>query len=288
MGGGGVDLPSSARPNGFRCSHKAAYTHYPRGLFLYFSASDTPQSWLDLAYLAFQMFPFNLPLLTGSIPWQLQLARFAAPAIVAYTAVAAGLAIFKDQVQLLRARRMAGHVIVCGLGAKGELLVANLCVAGRRVVVIEQNESRSSIGKARAEGAVVIVGDATDPGQLLDAGLYRATHLVAACGHDGTNAEVAVRARELMTAHGVRPLTCIAHVTDPHLAELLQRTEISGQRLDRFRLEFFNVFELGARSLLTQHSPFSEIGPGNQASSHVLIVGLGHLGSAVAAEAARR
>jgi hypothetical protein len=29
----GLELPSSARPNGFRCTHKAAYTHYPQGVF---------------------------------------------------------------------------------------------------------------------------------------------------------------------------------------------------------------------------------------------------------------
>ena len=47
-----------------------------------------------------------------------------------------------------------------------------------------------------------------------------------------------------------------AEVEFHDLTELLEETEIRGQRQDAFRLEFFNIFDQGARSPLNSRAPF--------------------------------
>jgi len=66
------------------------------------------------------------------------------------------------------------HTIICGLGQKGLLLARRLRERGERVVVIERNEENDLIRAARDVGAVVMLGDATEPYMLNRAGISHA------------------------------------------------------------------------------------------------------------------
>ena len=86
--------------------------------------------------------------------------------------------------------RMSGHVVVCGWGRVGREVARFLANSGRRVVIVDRNPER-------LEGIPYpfVVGDVTDDATLADAGIERASTLVAALDTDADNlfATVAIR-----------------------------------------------------------------------------------------------
>lgn len=193
-----------------------------------------------------------------------------------------------DQLQSLRMRGIRQHVVICGLGDKGLLLTKAFRAQGQPVVVIESQETNDNRGLADALGAIVLLGDATHPEMLTRARVQDARTLIAVCGDDGANAEVAAHARELVAGRRDSPLTCSVHIVDAELWYLLRRWEIEAD--NAFRLEFFNVFDIGARALLSAHPPFPETKPGAPPPAitpHLLVVGANKLGQNVTIHAAR-
>ena len=185
------------------------------------------------------------------------------------TATLAASMIRGHQLDALRVRRMRGHVVIAGLGAPGLLLAQAFRRTGHGVVVIEKDENNPRAAACRDSGAALLDGDATRTETLHRAGVQYATHLVVLCGDDGTNVEVAARARALRTA-AVRPLSCSAEIADADLWYALRSSEMGAR--DGFRLEFFNAADLAARALLAAHSPFT-----NTTEPDILLIGAGAL-----------
>jgi hypothetical protein len=246
------------------------------------SGGPTPTFW-DLAYRTAQLFTLESGSIAGgeNVPTSLQVARFLAPAVTAGAVVRAVVALFEEQAQMLRLRTMRRHVVVCGLGRKGAALSRSLREHGHRVVVVEQDAENDRVLTARWSGVPVLIGDSTDPRILRRAGVTRAAFLVALCGSSSVNAQV------VTVAHGINRgrkigLMCMAHVVEPELARLLQ-TRFPAARGPQVRLEFFDLYERAARVLLQRHLPFG----GDGSTPHLLVVGLGRLGSRLVVEAAR-
>ena len=254
------------------------------GFAQYFSALGETRSPWDLFYLTLQLFTLESGSVSGPKGWVLELARLLAPAVAAYTAVQALAKIFYEQLQLVRVRFIRDHVVICGLGRKGYLLAQGFRRLGDRVVVIEQDEDNDLIQQCREQGATVLIGNATNQTLLRKAGVHKARHLISVCGDDGANAEVAVRTRELVGDRQGQALMCILHIVDPQLCDLLREREIEMGKVDAFRLEFFNIFDSGARALLKEYPAFSET-QGRRA--HLLVIGLGRMGESLVVHAAR-
>jgi voltage-gated potassium channel len=92
-------------------------------------------------------------------------------------------------------RRIAGlhgHVVVCGWGRVGKAIARQVAMAGKPVVVVDHDADR-------LEGIdhLYVVGDATDDAVLLEAGLERATALIAAIDTDAENLYVTLSGRSL-------------------------------------------------------------------------------------------
>jgi voltage-gated potassium channel Kch len=201
------------------------------------------------------------------------------------TAAIAAYFVNNDQLQLLRIRNIKNHVVVCGLGQKGFLLVKAFRDRGDAVLVVDQNPSNDLIQPCKELGAFVLIGDATEPEMLAKARVPEAKYLIAVTGEDGSNAEIAAHARALLRSRSRRPLTCVAHIVDTELWFLLRKWEVSSA--GAFRLQFFNVYDLGARAMLTIFPPFerADLGPGQ--TPHLLVAGGGRLGLSVVVHAAR-
>jgi voltage-gated potassium channel Kch len=189
-----------------------------------------------------------------------------------FTAAIAAYLIKFDRLDALRVRMLRDHVVICGLGEAGALLTQAFRRDGYAVLALEKAEDNPRVAAARDAGAAVLIGDATRPEILARARLDRARHLVVVAGSDATNVEIAAQARTLPRTTG-RILPASAHIDDPDLWYALRSWDIGAR--DRFRLEFFNLTELGARALLARFSPFSS---GDlQRTPHVLIVGVNAL-----------
>ncbi len=255
------------------------------GFSRFFTALGESRSAWDVFYLTLQLFVLESGSVSGPVTWELQVARFLAPTVAAYTAVKALAAIFGERFERFWLRFYRDHVVICGLGRKGLLLARSLRMRGDDVVIIEDDAENDRIEAARVHGAVVLVGDSRDTQLLAKAGVQKASHLVAVSGDDGVNAEVAVQARSLVAGTGSASLSCLVHVVDPQLCTMLRMQEIGRRKEATFRLDFFNVFESGARTLLGEH-PVAKEGD-KTFGGHVVVVGLGQFGENLVTHAAR-
>ena len=258
------------------------------GFSKYFLALGQRRPFANLAYLAIQLFVLESGSVPGPVPWELDLARFLAPLVAGFAAVKGLALIFREQLRMLRLRFSAKHTVVCGLGKTGLQLVRQFRGRNDRVVVIEKDGQNGYLDQARDLGAFVLIGDAADPDVLRRARSPQAARLVSVCGSDAVNAEVASQARRLVSANRNTILTCGVHIIDPRLCSLMAGREIETGPGDAFRLEFFNIFEVGARSWLNEYPPFGGEGDGELSRPHLLVVGVGGLGESLIVHAARR
>jgi voltage-gated potassium channel len=91
---------------------------------------------------------------------------------------------------------LQGHTIVCGGGSTGYHVAGELLKCGRRVVVVDVDPK--PLERCRALGDVLTVeGDATEDRNLRDAGIERASGLVAALHSDKDNLFVVMSAQIL-------------------------------------------------------------------------------------------
>ena len=253
------------------------------GFAKYAAATGAALSPPDILYLTLQLATLESGAVSGPVSWELEVARWLVPTVTAYTALLAAAVLFRKQLQMIRLWFMRGHVIICGLGAKGHLLAQSFRDRGYGVVAIEQDPENQRIPLCRERGIVVLTGDAAEPALLRKAAVQRASHLVSVCGEDGTNAEVAMAARPLAAARKRGALTCSIHLLDPNLWELLREQELGAEAVPTFRLEMFNVFERGARILLREHPATAK----QDGADHFLVIGLGRLGQSLVVHAAR-
>ena len=105
---------------------------------------------------------------------------------------------------------LQGHVIICGFGRIGRILVRELSQAGKAVVVVDTVAARCA--DALEAGALVLEGDATLDSTLRLAGIDRALALATVLPNDALNVFITLTARSLNTgirliARGEDPLT---------------------------------------------------------------------------------
>jgi voltage-gated potassium channel len=103
---------------------------------------------------------------------------------------------FSDQLWRRRLERhiggLQGHVIVCGWGRVGRTIAGHLTGAGQAIVVIDRDPARLAGIEHPA-----VQGDATDDAILREAGIERASALIAALNTDADNLFVTLSGRSL-------------------------------------------------------------------------------------------
>jgi hypothetical protein len=251
----------------------------------YLIATGQAGAFWDVCYNTLKLFNLTFVTLPVQLNVELQIARFLAPAIGLYTAAQGLVSLFPDQVQILKMRFMKNHTVICGLGLKGLLLSDNYKAIGERVLVIESDAKNTMIEHSKDQGVIVLIGNATDPQLLEKARVKHAKSVIAVCGNDGTNAEIALNVSQLVQRRERRALSCLVHIFDLQLWNLLKEYEILMGKLDTFRLSFFNIYESGARVLLYDYPPFK--GDGQASNPHIVIVGIGRMGESLVLNAAR-
>ena len=238
----------------------------------------------DRIYLTLQLFIGQSGYLATPIPWELEVARFLAPLVAGYAAVGALVLVFYERYRQFWAMlTYRDHDVICGLDAIGYLLAIRLMEAGRRVIIIEPDGDHKNIAPARDLGAVVLVGNPTDPAVLRRARVQLADTVIAACESDGINSDIAFQAGRLATPG--RTLKCFAHVMNRYLCHYLMGQAITTQTSEYFQLEFFNIYDSGARLLLSRDA-FGKFLPEDR-PPHVVILGLGQLGESLVVRAER-
>ncbi|MHC1562341.1 NAD-binding protein [Actinomycetospora sp. C-140] len=136
-----------------------------------------------------------------------------------------------------RASGARGHVVLIGLGAVGVAVLEALRERDREVVVVERDASNRFLDRARAAGAPVVFGDATDAGILRAARVPHAAAVAVVTSDDMANVETGLAVRETL---GERWSAV------PVVLRILDR-ELARTAADRFDFRFVrSVAELAA------------------------------------------
>lgn len=143
------------------------------GFTRYQQAAGAIESIPTRLYQSLQLFVLEGGSVSGPVPWELNVARFAAPMVAAYALLRVLTAVMHEQSGLLRLTSVRERVIVAGLGRKGTLLAQALLDRGGRVVAVEVDAANPALEKVRAMGGLVVVGDARSPATLQRVGAGR-------------------------------------------------------------------------------------------------------------------
>lgn len=162
--------------------------------------------------------------------------------IVAFALVVEYIVKFRTDAFTLGRRRhhKRGHVIVCGLGRVGYAIVQDLIIKGEDIIVIEPNQENIYLPAVRANKISVLIGDATLPHYLIDAGIGKAKALICAINSDLINLEIGLNARS--ERNNIRLLL---RISDQSTAEEMKK-----------RLDIHHVF---SKSFSTATSIYSSV-----------------------------
>lgn len=255
------------------------------GFVLY--ANQNNEAWTtgDIFYRTLQLVAMDSGAVDGKINWMLNAARFILPFLTAYTFLQGLLHIFKEQIQRQRLRRFKDHIVICGIGQKGARIAKELLSLGYNVVIIDKEHNRESEELLRAQGAIILDGDATNRDILTSARVQHARNLVCLLGSDRDNLQIAHQAFQLTHNRQVGKLTCTIHLASIDLLKLIRISELSRNPHVPFELESFNAYERTARLLLQEGAKWEELISPEGVPGSLLVIGLGKLGEQLVVQA---
>lgn len=254
----------------------------------------SPRSLLQALFSTVQLFVLQTPTFDRPINGMLEAARWMAALFLGGSVYQVARALLTDEIGTWKLRRLSGHTVITGLGRRG-LACARAERARspkRGIVVVDQAPDEAMVRACDAIGARVITGDAGDAAVLDQAGVGKAAALYALCPDDGTNCETAVQAtllRKRRTSRG-EPLDCHVQVADVDLRVELQRHAAAVAPAETAAsIRFFDMFDLEAHRALLHGLPIDHggIAASEPRRAHLVILGFGRMGRAVALRAAR-
>ncbi|MCD4691187.1 NAD-binding protein [bacterium] len=260
------------------------------GFSRYYAVHGQSSTFWHTLYVSLQLFTIESGPVPAPVPLELNIARFLAPVVPAWALVRTFLFVFGDRLRALRLRRQRGHVVVCGLGRRGMQLVRDFRECGSRVLAIECDPDNANVKACRDLGVPVLIGSAADLELLRKARADRPEHVIAVCGDDGTNVNIAVLVYQLVRDRSTRingRVRCSIQVSDLRLATLLQKHHILSETEDRFVASIFNTYRTSARQLFREHPlDYERIACRDARQVHLVIVGFGKMGESLALQAA--
>jgi hypothetical protein len=250
------------------------------GMRWHMSTHGAEASWADAIYFSIRLFTFEFDFSgDGGAPydadnWLLQIARFLAPATLAFAVIKGLMLAAASQFNLWAIARWTGHAVVCGGGERGRQLVLALRQEGQRVVVIEPNEQADALPEIREAGARVVIGSGTDPARQADAKLDTAKTVVAVTPCEESNLQIVLAASRRRNR---RPLRAIAHATRS-FAEMFETQPPFNRVTADSECGFFDHDVSAARLLIGKYAP--DLGPAlvkDNRPARVLLAGDGDI-----------
>jgi len=233
------------------------------------------------------------------IPLAIHVLRIVAPVTAGFVAIRGILFLLRDGWRDVLTGHLRGHAVICGLGEKGMRMALSLRHAGRAVAAIEARADNPNVEMCRRAGVHVVVGDATSPEMLQRVNLPESAVVYALC-NDAADAEIASRAREVFRTRRRRDIArqkagnaslrerpyIFAHIESPELCAALREAELFHQGPDAAWLEFFSIYEMGARCMLHRHPPFGPCVNLPCEEAHIVLIGMCRFGEALLTEMA--
>ncbi len=140
----------------------------------------------------------------------------------------------------IRRIHRVGHVIVCGAGNVGSLVIDYLRELGEDVVVVEKNPDAILIELARDRKVDLLTGDATNDETLAYCSPEHAKALVGVTNSDTSNLEVALGARTRTRERGIGEMHTVLRIDDLAFGASIKR---------HFAIDSFSTTELTAPTI---------------------------------------
>jgi Trk K+ transport system NAD-binding subunit len=140
----------------------------------------------------------------------------------------------------LRHIHRSGHVIVCGAGNVGSLVIDYLRQLGEQVVVVEKNPDNLLIELARDRKIDLLTGDATNDETITYCSPERAKSLVGVTNSDTANLETALGARSRVRSSNDGALHIVLRIDDMAFGRSIKR---------HFDISSFSTTELTAPTI---------------------------------------
>lgn len=180
--------------------------------------------------------------------------------ILGFSAIAT---LFRHAFDNLLLMTISRHVVICGLGRIGREIFSDLIKTEKKrwIVVIEPDAENDYIEWVRQQGGLVVIGDATREEVLVAASIRAADEIFLVMGHDETNIEAAIEARDLLKSKGrsqgiafwrkPSALRCSLHILNRDLASIVRIQSNDMETDDQIiRIDVFNALERTARRLI--------------------------------------
>lgn len=261
------------------------------GFYTYFSQSGAPANWLRIVYCTLQLYAVQGGDLPGTIPWTLEIARFAAAITTALAVVSALFGIFREQWNRLRISMMRNHVIIIGFGTKGKNILQENLKKGKKVVVIDNDPLNPNLSILKSSKCRFLPGDATGKDILHRAAIKKAETVFLMMGDDNHEVNSCMAIYDIIKKEKRfdkdHPLQCIMHLQKNEFLNTMKNHSVVQDINDGLALNIFNIYENSARLLFEEHPP-DRNGITAESENYVqmVIFGFGKAGEALALQTA--
>lgn len=273
------------------------YIGYQRYLPLINNTEGSPTP-SNIIYHIIQLFVLQASF-PANVDWNLQIARFLAPTLLALAGLQALLYVFNSRIDNVFLRFTNNHIIICGLGERGLAIAQSFFDYGEKITVIDNDLDNINIKFLKQHGVRIISGDATSIDLLNRIRAPYCRYLFATMNDDGENVEIAVNLFKLLRKVRRKDMTkfqslsklnkeehlvqCFINIADPQIRNLLKHHSIATDPNDLFELKFFNTYE-NSSNLVFRHpelNKYIELTYNNQTPLHIAIVGFGEMGQEI-------
>lgn len=260
------------------------------GFATYSLDGNPPLAFPDNLYQTLLLFFFASGSVTGPLPWPLEVARWMAPALLAWATIKTILFLVRKQMLLLRLRTWRGHALLVGAIEDVERLPGTFMHA-MRSVILDTESDLDDVVTTLDDGTPVLAAQLGNNKMLRAMGLHHARYVLLMNRHDHANIANALRIRSFLSRHTLRrePLQCFVHISDPETELMLAELPEFRDESPGFEARFFNVNRNAVRGLFDAHAPdlCRPILSRDDPPAHTLLIGNGGLGRQILHQALR-
>jgi hypothetical protein len=266
------------------------------GFNILYTQAGVERNIFDLSFQSIKLFGMKFP--TGyqsPLPWQLEVARWMAPAVIIYTAAKAILYLVQREYKSFQLSYKKDRIIVTSLNEKSRYLIKDLLKNGEKVIVLAGIIDARKLDEVEKEGAVIVEGDITSKKFLDNIGAKNARYFVFLEEDDETNISNAISVYNYLIefAKDIKQ-TIFTHVADDiKLSELMELKFFEkylekNETNNNCEIRVFSMNERTSRVLFKAYSPdvFNRIKP-DSPKVRIAVFGSGKLAQSMIIRLAR-
>lgn len=246
------------------------------GYDIYFDTNTIEITLSDQFYATVGLYVMEYQAEFGKVlPWQLDVARWLAPASLSYAAGKAILSIMRSRILLLKIQRLRGHAIICGISEETLITIESFQKAGIQTLVIASSEELG-MGRLEVCGTYVLESTDIDGQTLIRANIKHASYLLASTDNDSKNMSIVHIAYQLhQKKPKYRPINCAVSIRCANVSSALYDHDVFKTDNSNFTSHIIDFTRLSARKMVAQFGPDIWLSNLLSASTELRILAIG-------------